>query len=185
MTARTRLDGKVRWTLGLILLILLPLPILAVRSYIARVTAENVTITPESVDERLVIIGKRKMLVPPGGLEAAMTDWFDADNQQTFEFELSERSFAPGSAELSRTSVTRVSQLAGLTKTHPSLMVHILLPEYAESASNRQLDHQRAQRLHDEIVARGIDQSRVTIGNESDDLPTAKSLNLAVLLSKQ
>jgi len=184
MTARQRLDRKTRWTVALIIAMIIAIPVLAVRSYIGRVTAENMTVIPSQTDERLVSIDGRKTLVEPGSLGRAMADWFDTAKEKTFEFELSGRSFMPGSAEPSGTTVTRISQLVALTKAHRQLMVHILLPKYAASPAIRRLDQQRAQRLHDDLVTRGFGDPQVAIGVETDDLPTAKSSQIAVLLSK-
>lgn len=184
MTARPRLDRKTRWTVGLIVVMILALPVLAVHSYVSRVTAENVTLMPSQVDERFVAIDGRKMLVEPEDLGQAMKDWLGAAKEKSFEFELSDKSFAVDSAEPSSTTVTRVSQLVQLTRAYPPLMVHILLPRFAETRAIRQLDQQRAERLHDELVTHGIGESQVTVGDETDDLPTAKSPQIAVLLLK-
>jgi len=104
MTARQRLDRKTRWTVALIIAMIIAIPVLAVRSYIGRVTAETMTVIPSQADERLVSIDGRKTLGEPGSLGRAMADWFDTAKEKTFEFELSGRSFMPGSAEPSGTT---------------------------------------------------------------------------------
>jgi hypothetical protein len=184
VTARTHLDRKTRWTIGVLIVLLVAIPVLAVRSYIARVTAENVTVTPESVDERLVSIGGHKTLIQPGALADAMSEWLKTSKEQTFEFELSDRSFARGSAEATGTTEMRISQVMLLTKSHPALMVHILLPRDIPNPAGRQLDQQRAERLRDELVSLGLNQSHVTIGSETEELQATKSPHLAILLSK-
>ncbi len=182
MTANQPLDRNVRWVLIVIVVLIVAVPMLAVRHYIASVTTQTVAAN-EPADERLVSIGKSTMLLEPGGLGAAISDWVNLSKEQTFEFELSDRSFAAGSPELSRIGKTRVSQVLPLIKTHPTVTVRILLPTQA-AVNLRALNESRAARLRNELVVHGIDASRVTMAGKTDDLPTAKSTQMAVLLTK-
>jgi hypothetical protein len=180
------MDRKVRRTLAIVGVMLLLVVALAVRSYISRVTDEDTLATPmdQASDERLVVIDGDTMLVEPEGLGQSIVAWLQSQKGKTLSFELSEKSFQPNSPAPSPITETRIGQVAGVAKTSPTLRIHILEPEQFESLAAQRLDEQRALRLRNELVASGVNQSHVTVEHERKGLPTAKSPNLAVLLTK-
>jgi hypothetical protein len=185
MTAKqTALDRKARRALMLLGVMLLLVVVLAMWSFIARMNEQNALPIPMSPDERLVVIDRQMMIVPPEGLGKVMTDWLNSGQKKTLSFELSDRSFQTNSPTPAAITTTRVRQVARLTKASPTLTVHILEPTNVGSVAIRRLDERRAERLRESLVANGVTQSHVTIEDEQDDLPFAKSPYLAVLLSK-
>jgi len=184
MAAKSIIDKKVRWVLALIVVLVVALPILAVRSYIAKVTETKIVAASEPTDERLVAIDGRSMLVQPEALGQTMREWLKSKGEKTFSFELSDRSFVTGSTVPSRITAKRIDQVVDLAKASPALMVHILLPPHLASASVRQLDEQRALGLRNALRSDGVSAANVTIGVDQQDLPTTRTAQMAVLLSK-
>jgi hypothetical protein len=184
MSAKLRLERKVRWTLALIIVLALSLPLLAVRSYIASVGERTVHTGDSSADERLVAIDGHLMLVDPNHLGPLMSAWAKSDKQETLSFELSDRSFVPNSVVPSPITETRVHQLVQVAKTNPMLMVHIILPTHFASRVAQQLDEQRATRLRSELLADGLSTPHVNVGGEQQDFPNGKA-ELVILLSKE
>jgi hypothetical protein len=184
MSAKLQLERKVRWTLALIIVFALALPILAVRSYIASIGERKVHTGASSTDERLVAIDGDLMLVDPGHLGPAMSAWAKSNKQKTLSFELSDRSFVPNSAVPSPITETRIRQIVNAAKANPMLMVHIVLPTHFASTIVRQLDEQRAGRLRNELLTNGLGPPHVIIGGEQQDFPNGKG-ELVVLLSKE
>lgn len=184
MSARQPLERRVRWMIAVIVVMVLSLPVIAVRSYIATVRESKIHESPISTDERRVVIDGRSMLVQPETLERTMGEWLKSQKDKTFSFELSDRSFVAGSAIPSEVTVNRIQQVVSLSHASPDLMVHVLLPTNEGSTSALQLDKERAASFRDGLVADGVSASHVTIGMEHEGLPTAKSPHLEVLLTK-
>jgi len=177
-------DPKIRRTLALVGGALLLVLLLALWSYIVRVSESNLVASPVSTDERLVVIDGSTMIIEPEALGKAMTAWLRSRKEKTLSFELSDRSFEANSADPSSVTETRIGQVAGLVKKNPMLTVHILRPAQFESPAMQELDERRAIRLRDELVASGVSESQVVVENEPEGLPTAHSPHLAVLLTK-
>lgn len=177
-------DPKIRRTLALVGGALLLVLLLALWSYIVRVSESNLVASPVSTDERLVVIDGSTMIIEPEALGKAMTAWLRSRKEKTLSFELSDRSFEANSADPSSVTETRIDQVAGLVKKNPMLTVHILRPAQFESPAMQELDERRAIRLRDELVASGVSESQVVVENEPEGLPTAHSPHLAVLLTK-
>lgn len=178
------LDPKVRRALTLVGVMLLAMIALAVWNYVSTVNEQQLVAKPGSADERLVVVDGNTMLVEPEALGQMMTEWLKSGQGKTLSFDLSDRSFQPNSTAPSRVTATRIGQVATLTKTSPTLIIHILQPAHSESAAKQKLDQQRALRLRDALVAGGVSASQVTVENEHAGLPTEKSPYLAVLLTK-
>jgi len=184
VSAKQQLDRKVHWTLILIVVMIVAVPLLSALRYIARVTDNDVVAASKSTDERAVYIDGQTMLFEPRELGRAMTDWLHSDKERTLDFELSDKSFVPNSPATSPTGSTRAQQVLGLTKASSTLMVHILLPAQFAGAVSRQLDEQRAAAFRDALVGGGTSAAHVEIKEEPADLPTARSPQIAVLLTK-
>lgn len=179
------LDRKARRALMLVGVMLLLMVALAVWSYVARITDQGAPAVPASMDERLVVIDKRTLIVQPQDLGRTMTNWLKSGNEKSLSFEFGDRSFQPNSAEPSQITVVRVKQVAGVAEADPNLTVHILEPRYHASPASGKLDDQRAARFRDALVSSGVNASRVTIEEKSSNLPFARSPYTVVLLSKE
>lgn len=185
MSARqAALDRKARRALMMVGAMLLLVLALALWSFSSRLRESNTLASPSSTDERLVLIDRQTMVVEPGALGQTLAAWLRSGEQKTLSFELSDRSFQANAATPSDLTRMRVGQLAAITRTRPNVMVHILEPIDVASTASQQLEEQRAVRLRQEIVARGVSASQVVIEPERSDLPFAKSPYLAVLLTK-
>jgi hypothetical protein len=177
------MDRKVRRTLLFVGILLLIPVILAVRNYVASTRESKVLASTGPTDERLVVIDGDTMIVAPAALGQTMTSWLQSRKAKTITFELSDHSFQPNSATPSDLTKTRMNQVAALTKASPTLIIHVLEPAEFQSEAIERLDDQRALRLRDGLVARGVPKSRVVIEQEKEEQPAATS-HLAVLLSK-
>lgn len=184
MSARLRLGWKERGLFALIGVMLLSLPVLAVRTYIAKVTERNIHASPAPTDERLVAIDGRAMLFDPRQLGGVMAGWVKAQKERTLSFELSDLCFLPRSAATSAMGSTRVLQVVRVTRANPVVMVHIFLPTYVAGSVSRQLGEQRAARLRDALLSKGVSPSHVAVDAGRSDLPTTRGADIAVMLSK-
>jgi hypothetical protein len=178
------MDRKVRRTLTIVAAVLLVVIALAVRSYFARISEEKALAVPaERTDERLVGLDKDMMIVQPEALGTTLAAWGRSRNK-TLNFELSDKSFQANSAAPTPMTVTRVGQVAAVAKTNPAVKVHILEPAQFASPAVEHLDEERALRLRHDLIASGVGETRVTIEEGREDVSTANSAHLAVLLSK-
>jgi hypothetical protein len=184
MSAKPNVERKVRWALALLVVIILAIPVLAVRSYLAKVGESNILANQGPTDERLVAINGHPLLVPPEGLEQTMADWLKSEDGKTLSFELSDQSFAANSASPSPITAKRSREVVKLTQASPTLMVHILMPTHFASAAVQKLDDERAASFRKTLIADGIGDSKIDIGEEQHNLATAKTAQIAVLLTK-
>lgn len=177
------LDRKARRALMMVGVMLVLVLALALWSFSARLKENNDLASSVSKDDRLVLIGKQTAVVEPGAFGQILAAWLRS-SEKTLSFELSDRSFQGNSATPSNFAVMRVGQVAAVAKARPNVTIHILEPIDVAGTASKQLDEQRAERLRQELVARGVSASRVKIESEQNDLPFAKSPYLAVLLTK-
>jgi len=184
MAAKVVLERKVRWVLALVVVIIVALPLLAIRNYVSSAGGSDVHTSSAATDERLVAIDGRTTLVQPEALESAMRDWLSSPKDKTFSFEFSEHSFVPATAIPTPISLRRANQVAQLAAAYPGLTVRILLPAHPAGGVTRPLDQKRATRLRNALIARGVDESRVTVGIDDQNLPTTQTARIAVLMTK-
>jgi hypothetical protein len=178
------MDRKVRRTLVLVGVLLLVPVIWAVRNYMASISESKVVADSTPTDERLVVVDGDTMIVAPSAIGQTMTAWLHSPKAKTITFELSDRSFQANSAAPTPITVTRVAQVASLTRASPTIHVHILEPAGSTSSAIHSLYEQRAMRLQHDLVARGVDGSRVAIESEQEQLPAIDGPHLALLLTK-
>lgn len=181
---RIALDRNARRALIMVGVMLVLVLALALWSFSARLNENNALTNSVSKDDRLVLIGKQTAVVDPAAFGQILAAWLRSGEQKTLSFELGERSFQGNSATPSKLTVMRVGQVAAVAKTRPNVTIHILEPIDVASTASKQLDEQRAERLRQELVARGVSESHVTIESEQSSLPFAKSPYLSVLLTK-
>ncbi len=184
MAAKLRLTRKSKWTILLLALMIVALPVLAIRSYMAKIAEDKILVGAPAADERLIYIDGHTALVHSEALGQGMKAWLASRKYKTLLFELSDRSFQANSAVPSAITETRMDQVAGLARTDSAMMVHILAPTAFASSAIRKLDEQRMARLRDDLVSHGVASSHVTIDRETDNLPTARSQQIAILLDK-
>jgi hypothetical protein len=189
--AQQQLDRKVRWILALLLLIIVLLIALPLRGYIQRAGESKVAGSNQSADERLVYINGAAALLTPDKLGSVITGWAKADRDKTLSFELSDRSFAAGSAALAPISLTRTEEIADATKANPDFAVHILRPALDEPPVTPQLNQQRALSLRDELLRRRSSFARYRRGrvqrspNCEEPAPRAFPVEVALLNNTQ
>lgn len=157
---------------------------LGLRGCVEKAAESRFHSSEKSADERLVFIDGHSMLLHAGALGDVMTGWLQADRQRTLNFELSESCFISGSSALSPVGKVRALQVAGLASKKPEVMVHVLVPAAGAKSTGTALNDERAAVVRDQLVAHGVIASHVRIEPETEDLPTAKSLQLAILLTK-
>lgn len=178
------LDRNARRALIMVGVMLVLVLALALWSFSSRLKENNALTNSVPKDDRLVVIGKQTAVVEPGAFGQILAAWLRSSEQKTLSFELSDRSFQGNSATPTNLALMRLGQVAAVAKTRPNVTIHILEPIDVASTANKQLDEQRAERLRQELVARGVSASHVTIESEQNDLPFAKSPYLSVLLTK-
>ncbi len=101
----------------------------------------------------------------------------------------SSSSFTTGSAELSAQAKSQVSEVVALLKQYPQAVVTVTghTDSRGSEAYNQKLSEQRAQAVAQEIIAQGIEQSRVTAAGKgelepiaSNDTETGREMNRRV-----
>jgi hypothetical protein len=88
VSAKQPLERKVRWTLALIVAMIVAVPVLALWGYISKVADSKLVAEARPTDEWLVAIDGRTILFEPRELGRAMTDWLKLDKDRTLTFEL-------------------------------------------------------------------------------------------------
>jgi hypothetical protein len=173
-------DRRTRWGALLIIVALLGL----VGYSLIGQSREESTRLPQKTDERLVWIGDKSILLNPDQLGREMADWFSEAEESSLAFELSDFTFEPQSRELSEIGTARVSQIGELMNLNPAVMVQILTPVRTPTAGRKQLDDMRAEELRSAVISSGVEPARITIGQEDESKPTAKSSELVIFLTK-
>lgn len=101
----------------------------------------------------------------------------------------SSSSFATASAELSSQAKSQIAEVVAVLKQYPQAVVSVTghTDSRGSEAFNQKLSEQRAQAVADEIVAQGIDSSRVTAEGKgelepiaSNDTETGREMNRRV-----
>jgi hypothetical protein len=190
MAAARTLDRKARWAVAAVVAVFLAGPLLAIRSFVASAGADEPIVASNADDDELVTVGGHTMLLHQGSTARKIVDWIKIKSSDTRSFQVSDRSFAPNSAEPTPDGWTHLAQLALIMKANSALTAQILVPVHAAHPAILRLEQMRAGRLRDELIRQGVPNERVTARASSDAMPSLSakqpptSPQLVVILSR-
>ena len=178
MVARRRLDSKARTWLAVLVILLLALPILALRSCIAMPLDDNRIVISPSVDDRLVSFKNGStMLLEHDSLGRKIADWLHVGTTTEHRFAVGDETFAAGTAEPTRDGSVHVVQFAQVLRAHPGLNTRILITQAADAKSRAEdeLEHLRAARLRRDVIAQGVSASKITAVDQPVDVRSRRT----------
>lgn len=163
MTAQRSLSTNARLAIGALIIIVLGIIFLAVRNLVTTMQPVAVVAQSDSGDNQLVVIGGQTQYFDRSTRAGKIADWLNTSASRTQAFSVGEQNFKPGSDEPTPQGWTRLARLAGLMKSDSDLSAHLFITVYegSDAANKQQLAQKRAERVRAEIIARGIDPSRI------------------------
>ena len=165
MAAR-RLDRRARTAIIVAVALLFAGPLyLAAKLVIAKVSGEEKVVHPE--DDQLVMLQDGStMLVRHGSTGRIMADWLNESAKGTKSFEVGNENFTPDSAALTSEGWERLSQFSQMLKAHHDVSAEILYSPHHGIISTTELEHMRANRIHDEVLKQGVDEEQIIVARE-------------------
>jgi hypothetical protein len=168
MTARTRrLDRKTRTAIVVAVVLLLAGPLILVAKYVAAKLRPSSEQVAHPVEDQLVMLKDGStMLVGHGSTGRIIADWLREDPAGVKKFEVGNQNFAPGSAALSHDGWEHLVQFAQMLKAHHGVSAVILYSAHHGIRATVELEHMRADKIHDEALKQGVDEEQIAVARE-------------------
>lgn len=165
MTTR-RLDRRARTAIWVAIALLFAGPLyLVAKLVIARISGPEQIAHPE--DDQLVILRDGStMLLKHGSTGRIMANWLSENPQNTKSFEVGNENFAPDSATLTQDGWEHLAHFSQLLKAHHNVHAEVLFSAHHGIASTADLEHKRADLIHDEAINQGVDQTQIEVARE-------------------
>jgi len=106
------------------------------------------------------------MLVRHGSTGRIMANWLEDDPRGARTFEVGNENFAPDSATLTHEGWEHLAQFSQMLKAHHTVRAEILYSARHGIAGTTELEHMRADRIHDEAVNQGVDEEQIVVARE-------------------
>lgn len=185
MATQTRkLDRKARTAIAVAIALLFAGPLyLTVRHVMSKFAS------PEEIksdDDQLVILDDGStLLVRHGSTGRIMANWLREDKGGAKSFEVGNENFSPGSATLSPDGWEHLAQFAQMLRAHHEVSASILYSAHHGIPATVQLEHMRADRIHDEAINQGDGEGQISVAQEGYDKAhnTAGDEGLEVVLT--
>jgi len=166
MAAQTRkLDRKARTAIAVFIALLCAGPI-----YLTAKLVLSKFETPQEIksdDDQLVILDDGStLLVRHGSTGRIMANWLREDKGGAKSFEVGNENFGPGSATLSQDGWEHLAQFAQMLKAHHEVSASILYSAHHGLPATVQLEHMRADRIHDEAINQGVGEDQISVAQE-------------------
>ena len=164
--ATRRLDRRARTAIAVVVALLFAGPLyLAAKLVIAKVGGPQQVVHPE--DDQLVMLADGStMLVRHGSTGRIMANWLEDDPRGARTFEVGNENFAPDSATLTHEGWEHLAQFSQMLKAHHTVRAEILFSARHGIAGTTELEHMRADRIHDEAVNQGVDEEQIVVARE-------------------
>ena len=173
MAARGRLDRRARVWLAVLIVVLLVAPLVALRSCITTRLDDSRIVASSAVGDRLISLKDGStMLLVHGTAGRKIADWLSFGTTTEHRFAIGDETFASGSAEPTEIGSVQLGQFAQMLKVHPELTTKILVTKAkrVEDEPEYQLEQLRSHRLRDDIIAQGVNPSRIVAVEEAVDI---------------
>jgi hypothetical protein len=178
-----RLDRKARIAIVGLLLVLGLIFVVSIRSTIVAMAPEAKVAAPiaESEDELIQIAG-HTLLLQHGSAANRIAHWLIAGSTDSKAFEVGDQSFAAGSDELTPEGERRANIFARMMAQLKALQAQIIV---SGKQTDTRLEKARAERLRRDLIAKGVQPSRIELPDEPIDGGAALSRKpeLVVVLS--
>ena len=168
--------------------LLLAGPLLLVASHVSKKLGQQSEQVFHPSDDQLVMLRDGStMLVKKHSAAQRIADWIKRETKGEETFEVGNSNFAPGSATLSHDGWEHVGQFARMLKAHYNVRAVFLFSQFHGDAGTLQLEHLRANRLHDQLVKDGVREQQIAVAPEAfrPGHDTSKDEGLQVVLTNR
>ncbi len=190
MTGQRKLDVKARLAIGAMGAIVLLIVFIGLRSLATAMAPVEVVAQSDAGDNELIMIGGQTQYLDPSTLGGKIANWLSTGGSSTHAFSIRERNFKPESDEPTAGGWTRLSRLGGIMQSDPNLSARIYVMAYdgTDAADRQRIAQKRAERVRTEIIARGVDGSRIAAATQKPlstrGPSSAEPLTMVLVLSK-
>ena len=166
MAARVRLDRKARTAVvGAVALILAGPVFIVTKLVISRAGGQSDQVFHPANDDLVSLPDGSTMLVKRSE-GRRIADWLKLDTRGEEKFQVGNGNFAPGSATPTREGWEHLTQFAHMLSATRSVRAVILYSAYHGDPATVQLEHRRADRIHDELVKQAVEEQQVAVAPE-------------------
>lgn len=164
MARAGKLDGKAKWALAGLVLVVLFILAMVLRNAIVAVSPDAAVPSTASEDrDDIIQIGSHVLLLKHGSSGNRIANWLHAGSKKARAFEVGEQAFEPNSAALTSKGESEASTFADMMSHVPSLNARILV---STEFGNSNLSGLRAQTLRSDLIHKGVPASHVTVSPE-------------------
>ena len=169
MAVRRRLDRKARTAVIVAVALLLAGPLFVIATHVfTKLGAQSEEQAFEPGNDQLVLMPDGStMLIKQRSTGRRIADWLKLDRPGEETFHVGNDNFAPGSATLTRDGWEHLAQFAHLLEAHSNVRAVILFSAYHGNPATVALEHNRADRIHDEALKQGVDDEQIKVAPEA------------------
>lgn len=165
-----RLDKKARRAILILLTVVVAGPLFLVGRHVVETMEERSNSSLHRVDDQLVELPDgTTMLVKHGTRGRQIFEWLRRDKEGEESFHFDNSNFAGMSATLTHDGWEHLAQLARMLKAHHEVSAEVLYSAHQGKLATLQLEHVRADRVHDQVVRFGVSDDQVDVARESFD----------------
>jgi len=167
MVAQTRkLDRKARTAIAIFVALLLAGPLYLTAKLVISKFAEPEEIKSDG-DQLVILQDGSTLLVRHGSTGRIMANWLEEKHATDVKtFEVGNENFTPGSATLTPAGWEHLAQFAQMLKAHHEVSASILYSAHHGIPATVQLEHMRADRIHDEALNQGVGEEQLSVAQE-------------------
>ena len=193
MASAHRYDRKVRITLGLLAVLFIAPPAVALRGCVSRVEGSNIVTPPHAAgyDQLIELRNGATLLLDRGAINSKVVDWLKLGTDDHTAFEIPDVNFDPGSANPSIRGQRAITQLGEILKADRQLHLQLIVRRGAtEDEPAASLERLRAERVKAELRRQGVPSERIDaakqrdVGSAGRGIDHAEDPSLFILLSR-
>jgi len=192
MASAHRYDRKVRITLGLLVVLLIAPPALALRGCVSHLQGSNVLTPPHAVgdDQLIELRNGATLFLDRGAINSKVVDWLKLGTDDHTAFEIPDVNFDPGSANPSSRGQRAIAQLGEILRADRQLHLQLIVRPGATEDAAASLERLRAERVKAELRRQGLPLERIdaveqrNIGSAGRGINHAEDPGLFIVLSR-
>jgi outer membrane protein OmpA-like peptidoglycan-associated protein len=178
VTVRHRYDRMTRITLGVLVVLLIGGPVLALGNCVANIETRSQVVAPGHAmdDDRLVKLKNgATMLLDKSSLSPKVADWLKLGTDDRTAFEVADKNFAAGSPNPTAEGAKAISQVAQIMKADAQVSANIVVArDPSDDDALVALEQSRASRIDAELVHQGVPSERISTAAPADSSLEAK-----------
>jgi len=168
MTVQKGLDRKARTAVLVAAALILAAPVfIAAKAVVWKLAGEPTQVFHPQNDQLVQLEDGSTMLVKDNSPVRKAATWLKSNLKGERTFQVSNANFAPNSAKLTPEGWAHLVQFARMLQANSGVSAVVLYSPVHDDAGSLQLEHMRADLIHDEVVKEGVPTEQISVAREA------------------